>query len=134
MSVGLWTSSASGTIVRIQTTVANIDVRLYYAATPQHLANMLHYINSDRYDGTLIHRGARQQDRSDVVIQGGAYRIKTTLLSPNGWSHIPTFATVTSEPDISNLPGTLALAKGSGISSGTSEWFINMNDINTFLD
>ena len=131
------TSVAQATIIRFVTTSGNIDVRLYDSATPIHVANILAYINSNRYDGTIIHRSAKNQDGSSFVIQGGGYKINTSLYQdplPSGWSAIPTFGTVQNEPGISNLRGTLALAKSSGISSGTSQWFINMSDSNTFLD
>jgi peptidyl-prolyl cis-trans isomerase A (cyclophilin A) len=130
-------SAARATIIRFVTTSGNIDFRLYDSATPSHVANILAYLNSNRYDGTFIHRSAKNFDGSDFVIQGGGYKILSSLFhSPieSGWTHISTFGTVQNEPGISNLRGTLALAKGSGISSGTSEWFINLNDNNTFLD
>ncbi|HEX3600768.1 MAG TPA: peptidylprolyl isomerase [Lacipirellulaceae bacterium] len=127
---------AEATIIRFVTTLGNIDFRLYDTATPLHVANILSYINSDRYDGTFIHRSAKSGTQ-DFVIQGGGYKILSSLLaSPpeSGWTRTQTFGTVTNEPGISNLRGTLALAKGSGISSGSSEWFINLNDANSFLD
>jgi hypothetical protein len=105
--------SAEATVIRFQTTLGNIDIRLYDAATPIHVSNILNYINSNRYDGTFIHRSARLQNGEPFVIQGGGYRILTSLFDPpipSGWSAIPTFGTVQNEPGISNLRGTLALA------------------------
>ncbi len=129
--------TAEATIVRFQTTLGNIDIRLYDAATPLHTANMLSYINSNRYDGTFIHRSAKNQNGEDFVIQGGGYRILSSLLAQpieSGWQRIQSFGNVTNEPGISNLRGTVALAKGTGVSSGSSEWFINLNDDNVFLN
>jgi peptidyl-prolyl cis-trans isomerase A (cyclophilin A) len=130
-------TAACATVVRFQTTVGNIDVRLYDSAAPLHVANLLNYINSNRYDGTFIHRSAKLQNGQNFVIQGGGYKILSSLLAQpieSGWTRIQNFGMVTNEPKISNLRGTLALAKGTGISSGTSEWFINLNNANTFLD
>lgn len=135
--LSLFAVDVNATLIRFQTTLGNIDFRLYDAATPLHVANILNYINSNRYDGTFIHRSAKSGGNQDFVIQGGGYKILSSLLaSPieSGWSRTQTFATVTNEPKISNLRGTLALAKGSGVSSGSSEWFINLNDANAFLD
>jgi peptidyl-prolyl cis-trans isomerase A (cyclophilin A) len=129
--------SADATIVRFQTTLGNIDIRLYDSATPLHAANLLNYINSNRYDGTFIHRSAKNQSGEDFVIQGGGYKILSSLLAQpieSGWTRIQSFGNVTNEPGISNLRGTVALAKGTGISSGSSEWFINLNNDNVFLD
>lgn len=125
------------TIVRFQTTSGNIDFRLYETATPGHAANLLAYVNSDRYDGTFIHRSAKKAGNIDFVIQGGGFEILTSLLEQpagSGWTSVPTFGTVTNEPGISNLRGTIALAKvGSDPNSGTSQWFFNLDD-NSFLD
>jgi peptidyl-prolyl cis-trans isomerase A (cyclophilin A) len=133
----MFARKAEATIVRFQTTLGNIDIRLYDAATPLHTANMLSYINSNRYDGTFIHRSAKNQSGEDFVIQGGGYRILSSLLAQpieSGWQRIQSFGNVTNEPGISNLRGTVALAKGTGVSSGSSEWFINLNDDNVFLN
>jgi peptidyl-prolyl cis-trans isomerase A (cyclophilin A) len=128
---------ASATVVRFQTTSGNIDVRMFDSATPLHVANTLSYINSNRWDGTFIHRSAKTQGGAPFVIQGGGYAIDTSLITTpaeTGWHRIQNFGTVTNEPGISNLRGTMALAKTSlGPSTGTSEWFINLSN-NSFLD
>jgi MYXO-CTERM domain-containing protein len=133
---GVAAGLAQATVIRFQTTSGNYDVRLYDAKTPLHVANILQYINSNRYDGTFVHRSAKSGG-SNFVIQGGGYQIDTSLLDQpieSGWHKIPNFGTVTNEPGISNLRGTMALAKTSlGPSTGTSEWFINLNN-NSFLD
>lgn len=136
------------TIIRFQTTLGNIDARLYDSATPLHTSNILNYINSDRYDGTFIHRSADSYRRDangnyildnmgnripfNFVVQGGGYKINTSLFG--SVSSVQSFGNVPNEPGISNLRGTLALAKSTGISSGTSQWFINLDDDNNFLD
>lgn len=130
-------SAARATVIRFQTTSGNIDVRMFDAATPLHVANALAYVNSNRWDNTFIHRSAKTQSNTPFVIQGGGYQIDTSLLAApieSGWHRIQNFSTVTNEPGISNLRGTMALAKTSlGPSTGTSEWFINLTN-NSFLD
>jgi peptidyl-prolyl cis-trans isomerase A (cyclophilin A) len=134
--LGLATAPAGATVLRFQTTMGNIDVRMFDMATPGHVANALAYVNSNRWDNTFIHRSARSQGLP-FVIQGGGYVIDTALITnpaETGWHRIQNFGTVTNEPGISNLRGTMALAKTSaGPSTGTSEWFINLNN-NSFLD
>ena len=139
-ALALWTmmaAPAAATVVRFQTTAGNIDVRMFDAATPVHVENALAYINSNRWDGTFVHRSARTQGDAPFVIQGGGYVIDSSLFDEpleSGWHRIPNFGTVINEPGISNLRGTMALAKTSaGPSTGTSEWFINLTN-NSFLD
>jgi peptidyl-prolyl cis-trans isomerase A (cyclophilin A) len=129
--------TTEATIIRFVTTKGNIDFRLYDQAAPLHVANILQYINSNRYDGTFIHRSAKTNTGQPFVIQGGGYKILSSILAPpsgSGWTRIPSFGTVTNEFKLSNLRGTLALAKGAEVSSGSSEWFINLNNGNSFLD
>ena len=52
-------------MTHFQTTLGNIDVRLYDTATPLHTANILNYINSNRYDGTFIRQVFTKSIRRD---------------------------------------------------------------------
>jgi MYXO-CTERM domain-containing protein len=114
------TAPAQATVVRFTTSLGNIDVRLYDGATPLHAANFLSYSTSNRYDGTFIHRAPQ-----DFVVQGGGF----TLTPPNTVNAVVADAPVQNEPGISNLRGTLALAKtDAGPSSGTNQWFFNIGD------
>jgi peptidyl-prolyl cis-trans isomerase A (cyclophilin A) len=123
---------AGATVVRFTTSLGNIDVRLYDTATPLNVANLLNYINSNRYDGTFIHRSI-----PGFVIQGGGYFYDATS---NTAPHIQQFAQIMNEPGISNLRGTISMAKlpppeeggppNGGPNSATSEWFFNLSDNN----
>src|SRR6476659_31862 len=126
--VGLMFSPvAHGTVVRFNTVSGTVDVRLYNAATPLNVANFLNYVTSGRYNGTFIHR-----DVPGFVIQGGGY----TYDAPSGSApHIAEFSQVNNEFGVSNLRGTIAMAKlaapadggppNGGPNSATSEWFFN---------
>jgi cyclophilin family peptidyl-prolyl cis-trans isomerase len=124
--------TAPATVVRFETSLGNVDVRLYNAATPLNVANFLNYVTSDRYDGTFIHRSI-----PGFVIQGGGY---TYNASNNSAPHIAQFPMVQNEFGISNLRGTIAMAKlpppeeggppNGGPNSATSEWFFNLSDDN----
>ena len=64
------------------------------------------------------------------MIQGGGFG-----LSGNSINTVPTYAPVQNEPGISNLRGTIAMAKvGGDPNSATSQWFINLGDNSSNLD
>jgi cyclophilin family peptidyl-prolyl cis-trans isomerase len=85
--------------------------------------NFLDYVTNGDYDGTLLHRSV-----SGFVIQGGGY-----AWDGDSYYSIPRGPTVINEPGVSNVLGTVAMARGSGVSSATSEFYFNLSD-NLFLD
>lgn len=122
--------NSHATIVRYSTVLGNVDVRLYDSATPLSVANFLNYANSDRYDGTFIHRKI-----NNFVVQGGGFTYDAdTNTAPEVESDDP----VLNEFGISNLRGTIAYAKvgppdgqpatPETINSATNEWFFNLVD------
>jgi peptidyl-prolyl cis-trans isomerase A (cyclophilin A) len=115
---------AQATVVRFQTSLGNIDVRLYDSATPLTVANFLNYSNANRYDGTFIHRSP-----PGFVVQGGGFY----FTPPNSVAPVVDPANpdppVMNEPGISNKRGTIAMAKlGGNPNSATSQWFFNLTD------
>ncbi len=105
---------------------------------PLTVANFLDYASTGAYDRSIIHRSERSVSFDidgdlvyrPFVIQGGEVAIddEGDLFS------IPSKPPVMNEPGISNLRGTIALARVGGmVNSGTNNWFINLSD-NTFLD
>lgn len=124
------TSVAKATIVRFETSVGNVDVRLYNSITPLSVANFMNYVTSDRYDGTFIHRVPQQPGggTSDFVVQGGGFKLNNSIFAATG---ITTDAPIGNEFKISNTFGTLAFAKNA--QGATSQWFFNMGN-NNFLD
>ena len=85
--------------------------------------NFLNYIDAGAYDDSIVHRSV-----PNFVIQGGGF-------THNGvaFADVPTDPAVVNEPGVSNLRGTIAMARSSGVNSATSQWFINLED-NLFLD
>lgn len=123
-------SVAEATIVRFETSMGNVDVRLYHSITPISVANFLNYATTDRYDGTFIHRVPQQPGggTSDFVVQGGGFKLNNSIFAATG---ITTDAPIGNEFKISNTYGTLAYAKNA--QGATSQWFFNMGN-NNFLD
>jgi cyclophilin family peptidyl-prolyl cis-trans isomerase len=102
------------------------------------VTNFLQYVNNGNYNGTFIHRSAKLQDGSPFVIQGGGFTAQTgtsgEILALNP---IVNYGEIQNEfsPTRSNVRGTVAMARVGGLpNSATNQWFINLNDQNTFLD
>lgn len=105
-------------IVELQTNVGTITFQLDYVNAPISANNFIAYVKSGFYKSTLIHRVIK-----GFVVQGGGInkadgKQKTTLApilneSTNG---------------LSNLTGTIAMARTNERNSATSQFFINLND------
>jgi cyclophilin family peptidyl-prolyl cis-trans isomerase len=106
---------------RFTTNLGTFDVVLFEDATPQTVENFLAYADGGRYRNTFFHRAP-----AGFVVQGGGF-------THNGstFGKVSTFAPVQNEPGISNLEGTVAMAKlGGDPNSATSQFFINLSDAN----
>jgi cyclophilin family peptidyl-prolyl cis-trans isomerase/uncharacterized protein YkwD len=102
-----------------------IDIELFGAEKQLTVQNFLNYVESGRYNASIIHRSV-----PGFVIQGGGFALNGNTVEP-----VKTDATVTNEPGISNLRGTVAMAKlGTDPNSATSQWFINLADNSSNLD
>lgn len=109
--------------VRMSTSVGDIDIMLYASLTPETVTNFLGYVNRGDYEGVTIHRADPA-----FVVQGGGYK---ATAAPDSFAHIPTVSSPTNEPGISNVRGTIAMAKrGGDPNSATSEFFFNLADNN----
>ncbi len=103
--------------VLLHTSMGDITLELYPDKSPKSVANFLEYVRDGFYDGTVFHRVI-----NGYLIQGGLY---TRQLTPRR-----TRAPVPAEADngLSNLRGTVAVARGAAPNSGTSQFFINLVD------
>ena len=105
------------------TSAGTISMALNPEAAPVTVGNFLSYVNQGYYRSTLFHRVI-----SGFVIQGGGY---TTGVVRKAGQASP--IVLESNKGLSNLRGTVAMARTSVANSATSEFFINLVD-NTFLD
>lgn len=129
-------SVSAGTYVQFRTIWGNIDVELYDQDKPNTVRNFLHYVQSGRYQNLFFHRCPTNPitHLTDFVVQGGGYVV---IPGPN-IAQVPSFGAISNEFGVgrrlSNVYGTLAMAKAAGdTNSATSQWFFNLNN-NTFLD
>jgi cyclophilin family peptidyl-prolyl cis-trans isomerase len=122
--------SAGRTQVEVTTPLGTMRIELYPTVAPLTVANFLDYIRGGAYVGTIVHRAATSTGGMPFVIQMGGYRTEgTTFESIDRADPIP------NEPCISNVRGTIAMARvGGSPNSATSEWFVNLDDQNVFLD
>ncbi|OGV62965.1 MAG: hypothetical protein A3K18_05120 [Lentisphaerae bacterium RIFOXYA12_64_32] len=124
------TDLVGSTVVLFELNVGSCKVALYDAETPLTVANLLSYVakgEAGGYDQTIIHRSV-----PGFVVQGGGYRYNSQI---GALEHIPTGSPVANEYALSNLRGTLAMAKSGGSpDSATSEWFVNLADNSSNLD
>jgi cyclophilin family peptidyl-prolyl cis-trans isomerase len=113
--------------VRITTTQGVIELGLDRNHAPITVDNFLKYVNDGFYTGTLFHRVIK-----DFVIQAGGY-------TRNGAGAIvdktPTYPAIAleSQNGLSNVRGTIAMARTAVPNSATSQFYINTVD-NKSLD
>jgi peptidyl-prolyl cis-trans isomerase A (cyclophilin A) len=108
--------------VLIKTSLGDITVELDRAHAPKTVDNFLRYVSEGHYDGTLVYRVV-----PGFVIQAGSYDSATHAR--------PTHEPIPSEAGngLSNLRGTVAMARQTDPNSATAEFFVNLAD-NTRLD
>ncbi len=109
-------------VVRIDTTLGAITVRLEPRKAPVTTQNFLDYVDAGFYDGTIFHRVIK-----GFMIQGGGY--------DRDMKERPTRAPIKNEAStqLRNRRYTIAMARTSAPDSATAQFFINVAD-NRFLD
>ena len=109
--------------VALVTSLGNIVVELDHKAAPLSVNNFLNYVQSGFYSNTLFHRVI-----AGFVVQGGGYSsglvAKTVTAAP---------ITLESNNGLSNLRGSLAMARTADPNSATSQFYFNLVD-NLSLD
>jgi peptidyl-prolyl cis-trans isomerase A (cyclophilin A) len=108
--------------VRLVTSLGDVVVELAPDKAPKSVDNFLQYIKDGHYDGTIFHRVI-----SGFMIQGGGF-------TPD-MVQKPTRAPIPLEANngLSNVRGSLAMARTQALNSATSQFFINVVD-NPMLD
>jgi len=108
--------------VSLSTSEGDIAIGLDKINAPESVSNFLSYVNSGFYEGVIFHRVI-----DGFMVQGGGYDGNLNIKETNG--------PITNEANngLSNIRGTIAMARTSEPHSANSQFFINTID-NLFLD
>lgn len=108
--------------VKLETSLGDIIIELNADKAPNTVENFLTYVNDGFYNGTVFHRVIK-----DFMIQGGGFTEEFKQKSPN--------APIKNEAKngLSNVRGSVAMARTGDPHSATAQFFINTVD-NNFLD
>ena len=103
--------------VRLATSMGDVVLELDKEKAPKWVDNFVEYVKAGHYDGTVFHRVIET-----FMIQGGG-------MKPD-MSEKPTRPPIPLEAGngLSNLRGTVAMARTSMPNSATSQFFINVGD------
>ncbi|MEM1090450.1 MAG: peptidylprolyl isomerase [Pseudomonadota bacterium] len=121
----LFAPLAQASVVRVDTQIGHFYIDLLEQEAPRTVANFLNYVRDGDYANSIVHRV-----EYGFVIQGGGF----TFIDGQ-FGDVPVDATIANEFGLSNVRGTVAMAKIAGDpDSADSQWFINMDDANAGLD
>lgn len=106
-----------GAVIALETTMGTIQITLYGSKSPLSSRNVLNYVKSGFYNGTIFHRVI-----PGFMIQGGGMDAKM--------NEKPTGAPVRNEAKngLSNTRGSVALARTNAPHSATAQFFVNVRD------
>ncbi len=108
--------------VKLETSLGDIVIELNQEKAPNTVANFINYVEAGFYNGTVFHRVI-----GNFMIQGGGFT--------EDFSQKETNASIKNEANngLSNVTGSIAMARTGDPHSATAQFFINVVD-NNFLD
>ena len=115
-------AARSNPVVKLQTSLGDIEIELYPDKAPKTVENFLAYVNKGFYNGTVFHRVI-----NGFMVQGGGLNDKMQLKA--------TGKPIENEADngLKNDEYTVAMARTMDPHSATAQFFINVAD-NDFLN
>lgn len=118
-------------LVTLKTNLGSITLELLTDDAPDTVDNFLNYVNSGRYNNTIFHRLAK----GFVAQAGGFTSSSPTFTNRNQFTSVVTDPPIDNEYKLSNVRGTVAMAKlGGDPDSATSQFFINLADNSSNLN
>jgi cyclophilin family peptidyl-prolyl cis-trans isomerase len=107
------------------TNLGTLKLELNPSAAPLTAGNYLQYVNDKFYDNTIIHRLVT----SGIFVAQGGWLSITPAVQPGQRAAIA----LEVGKGLSNVKGTIAMARASDLNTATSQFFFNLSD-NTALD
>jgi cyclophilin family peptidyl-prolyl cis-trans isomerase len=118
--------SPNNSVIRFETTLGDIDIEMF-ADAPLTVANFMNnYVVTGKLDLTFFHRETETSTSGIAVLQGGGFYFDDVA----GVSEVDTVAPVVLETAATrpNAQRTLSMARTNALNSGTSQFFINVQD------
>jgi cyclophilin family peptidyl-prolyl cis-trans isomerase len=103
--------------VKLATSLGDIVIELDAAKAPKTVENFVNYVKAGHYNGTVFHRVI-----PTFMIQGGG--MTADMKEKPTRAPIP----LESKNGLSNVRGSVAMARTNDPNSATSQFFINVND------
>lgn len=108
--------------IQVFTSMGNFTIELNMERAPLTVTNILAYVDSGHYTNTLIHRVV-----ANFIIQGGGFNADYTP------KPAPLKVNNESGNGLSNVRGTVGLARANDPHGGNCQFYVNLND-NAALD
>ncbi|MDG0852311.1 peptidylprolyl isomerase [Roseateles puraquae] len=123
-------AGACAQVVKLQTTEGDIRIQLDAQKAPKTVANFVQYVKAGHYNGVVFHRVIE-----NFMIQTGGYDAKLAQRPNQVLQPRPTKAPIPLESHngLSNVRGSIAMARTADPNSATAQFFINVVD-NPMLD
>jgi peptidyl-prolyl cis-trans isomerase A (cyclophilin A) len=109
--------------VKLVTSLGELTLELNVAKAPVTSKNFLRYVADGYYAGTVFHRVI-----SNFMVQAGGFQISGSNLAAKGGTYDPIVLERTTTTGLSNVTGTVAMARTNVENSATSQFFINVVD------
>ncbi len=122
-------SASSKNTVCMMTDKGMVVLELDAVHAPITVANFLAYTNTGFFSNTVFHRII-----ASFMIQGGGQTYASGVYTEKGPLSAPIVLEKTTATGLSNVRGTIAMARTSVPDSATSQFFINVVDNSTCLD
>lgn len=121
----LATAGVSAQTVKLQTSEGDIRIELNAEKAPRTVANFLQYVKAGHYNGVVFHRVI-----DGFMIQTGGYDAKLAQRPAQMPQPRPTKPPIPLESHngLSNLRGSIAMARTGDPNSATAQFFINVAD------
>ncbi|MBL8276635.1 MAG: peptidylprolyl isomerase [Pelomonas sp.] len=118
-------AGVSAQVVKLQTTEGDIRIQLDAEKAPKTVANFLQYVKAGHYNGVVFHRVI-----DGFMIQTGGYDARLAKRDGQVLQPRPTKPPIPLESHngLSNIRGSIAMARTGDPNSATAQFFINVAD------